>query len=81
MKKKRVICLEYYMLVKSLMIAMGKWSAFHMHLVLSVHTWKNQVRSMEIGASNIEAQVSPTVVAVIWYVVMIHEIWTSASVY
>jgi len=36
---------------------------------------------MEMGASNTEAQVSPTVVAVISSVVMIHDIWTSASVY
>jgi hypothetical protein len=43
----------------------GKWSTFHMQLVLSVDTWKNQVKSMEMGASNTEAQVSPTVVAVI----------------
>jgi hypothetical protein len=69
MKKKRVICLKYYMLVGSLMIAMEKRSTFHMKLVLSVDTWKNQVRSMEMGASNIEAQVSPTMVAVIWFVV------------
>ena len=58
-----------------------KWSTFHMQLVLSVNTWKNQVKSMEMGASNTKAQVSPTVVAVIWSMVMIHEIWTSASVY
>jgi hypothetical protein len=44
--------------------------------VFSVDTCKNQVKSMEMGASNIEAQVSPTMVAVIYYVVMIHEIWT-----
>jgi hypothetical protein len=43
----------------------GKWSTFHMQLVLSVDTWKNQVKSMEMGASNTEAQVSPTMVAVI----------------
>jgi hypothetical protein len=79
MKKKR--CMEYYMLVGSLMIMMDKWSKFHMQLVLSVDTWKNQVKSMKMGASNTEAQVSPTVFAVIWYVVMIHYIWTSASVY
>jgi hypothetical protein len=52
-----------------------------MRLVLSVGTWKNQVKSMEMGASNTKAQVSPTMVAVIWFVVMIHEIWTSALVY
>jgi hypothetical protein len=51
-----------------------KWSSFHMQLVFSVDTWKNQVMRMEMGASNIETQVSPTVVAVSWYVVMIHEI-------
>jgi hypothetical protein len=54
----------------------GEWSTFHMHLVLSIDTWKNQVKSMGMGASNKEAQVSPTMVAVIYYVVMIHEIWT-----
>jgi hypothetical protein len=32
---------------------------------VSRHIMKNQVKSMEIGASNTEAQVSPTVVAVI----------------
>jgi hypothetical protein len=32
---------------------------------------------MEMGASNREAQVSPTVVALIWFVVMIYDIWTS----
>jgi len=30
----------------------GKWSTFHMQLVLLVDTWKNQVKSMEMGASN-----------------------------
>jgi hypothetical protein len=40
------------MVVGSLMIAMEKWSAFHMQLVLSVDTWKHHVRSMEMGASN-----------------------------
>ena len=59
----------------------GKWSAFHMQLVLPVDTWKNQGKSMEMGASNIEAQVSPTMVAVIWSMVIIHDIWTSTSVY
>jgi hypothetical protein len=34
-----------------------------------------------MGASNIEGQVSPIVVVVIWSVVMIHDILTSASVY
>ena len=63
------------------MIAMEKQPAFHMKLVLSVDTWKNQARSMEMGASNIEAQVSPTVVAVFWFVVMIHDFWTITSVY
>ena len=29
----------------------GKWSVFHMRLVFSVDTWKNQVKSMEMGAS------------------------------
>lgn len=43
----------------------GKWSAFHMQLVLSIDKWQNQVKSMEMGASNIEAQVSPTVVVII----------------
>ena len=69
------------MLVGSLMIAMEKWSTFHMQLVVSVESWKNQVKSMEMGASNTKAQVSPTVVVVIWSVVMIHEIFTSSSVY
>ena len=59
----------------------GKWSSFHMQLVLSVYTWKNQVKSTEMGASNTKSQVSPTVVAMVWSMVMIHEIWTSASVY
>ena len=45
------------MLVGILMIAMDKLSTFHMQLVFSVDTWKNQVKSMEMGASNIEAQV------------------------
>jgi hypothetical protein len=52
MKKERVICLEYYMILGSLMIAMEKWSEFHMQLVFSVDTWQNHVRSMEMGASN-----------------------------
>jgi hypothetical protein len=69
------------MLVGSLMIGMEKWSTFHMQLVVSVDTWKNQVKSMEMGASNTKAQVSPKVVVVIWFVVMIHEIWKSALVY
>jgi hypothetical protein len=43
----------------------GEWSTFHMQLVLSVDTWKNQVKSMEMGASNTKAQVSPTVVVMI----------------
>jgi hypothetical protein len=42
-----------------------KWSSFHTQLVLSVDTWQNQVKRMEMGASNTEAQVSPTMVAVI----------------
>jgi hypothetical protein len=29
----------------------GKWSIFHMQLVLSIDIWKNQVKSMEMGAS------------------------------
>jgi hypothetical protein len=29
-----------------------KWLAFHMQLVFSVDTWKNQVKRMEMGASN-----------------------------
>jgi hypothetical protein len=63
------------------MFAMEKWSKFHMQLVLSVDTWKNRVRSMEMGASNTKAQVSPTMVALIWSMVAIHEICTSTSVY
>jgi hypothetical protein len=43
----------------------GKWSKFHMHLVLLVDTWKNQVKTLEMDASNTEAQGSPAVVAVI----------------
>jgi hypothetical protein len=39
------------------------------------------MKSMEMGASKTKAQVSPTVAAVIWCVVMIHEIWTSELVY
>ena len=50
MKKKRVICFEYSMLVVILMYVM-KWLVFHMQLVLSIDTWKNQVKSMEMGAS------------------------------
>jgi hypothetical protein len=42
-----------------------KWSAFHMQLMFPVDTWKNQVKSMEMGASNTETQVSPTMVVVI----------------
>jgi hypothetical protein len=34
---------------------------------------------MEMGDSNTEAQVSPTMVSVIWFVIMIHEICISAS--
>ena len=44
----------------------GKWSTFHMQLVVSVDTWKNQVKSIEMGTSNTEAQVYPIVVAVIY---------------
>jgi hypothetical protein len=29
----------------------GNVQVFHMQLVLSVDTWKNQVKSMEMGAS------------------------------
>jgi hypothetical protein len=43
----------------------GKWSTFHMQMVLSVDKWKNQVKSMEMGASNTKAQVPPTMVGVI----------------
>jgi hypothetical protein len=43
------------MLVGILMIAMVKWSTFHMQLVLSVDTWRNHVKRMEMGDSNIEA--------------------------
>ena len=43
----------------------GKWSSFHMQLVVSVDTWKNQVKSMEMGSSNTKSQVSPRVVAMI----------------
>ena len=42
-----------------------KWLAFHMHLFWSVDTWKNQVKSMEMGSSNTKSQVSPRVVAMI----------------
>lgn len=52
----------------------GKQSTFHMQLVLSVDAWKNQVKSMEMGASNTKEKVSPTMIAMIQYVVMIHDI-------
>jgi hypothetical protein len=42
-----------------------EWLEFHMQLVFSVDTWKNQVKSMEMGASNTKAQGSPIVVAMI----------------
>jgi hypothetical protein len=43
----------------------GKWLVFHMQLVLSVDTWKNQEKNMEMGSSNTVAQISPIVIAVI----------------
>ena len=39
------------------MIAMRKWLAFHMQLVFSVDTWKNQVRSMEMGVDDCDGNV------------------------
>jgi hypothetical protein len=30
----------------------GKWLTFYMKLVLPIDTWKNQVKSMDMGASN-----------------------------
>jgi hypothetical protein len=30
----------------------GKWSKFHMQLVLSLNTWKNHAKSMDMGASS-----------------------------
>jgi hypothetical protein len=43
----------------------GKWSTFHMQVVLSIDTWKKQVKRMKMGASNTKEQVSPIVVVVI----------------